>query len=86
MSFSLQTSIQQAVSTYCHLCCGHTVAFLMAFHPDLCDRDDTGMIGTVSEMKSPENGRVGESRGESSGNGKLWRLFQNVQDCRGESP
>ena len=39
----------------------------------------------VIGMKAPENGRVGESRGESPGNGKWWRLFQNVQNCRGES-
>ena len=28
----------------------------MAFHPDWCDRDETGMIGTVSGMKTPESG------------------------------
>ena len=28
----------------------------MAYLPDWCDRDETGMIGTVSGMKTPENG------------------------------
>ena len=41
----------------------------MAFHYDWCDREETGMIGTVSGMKTPENGvktpengMVGDSR------------------------
>ena len=40
------------------------IAFPMSFHPDRCDRDDTGIIGTVSGMKAPENGRVGRVAGE----------------------
>ena len=39
-----------------------TSAFLMRFHPDWCVRDETGMIGTLSGMKTPENGMVGDSR------------------------
>ena len=45
----------------------------MAFHPDWCDRDETGMVGTVSGMKTPESGMktpetdgmVGDNRRDS---------------------
>ena len=47
-----------------------TLAFLMGFHPDWCDRDDTGMIGTVIGMKAPENCRS-ESRVVSLLDGSL---------------
>ena len=70
------------------ICCGHAVAFLMVFHLDWCDHDKTGMIGTVSGMKTPEsgmktpeNGRVGDSR-------RGWEVVAiglNAQNCRHES-
>ena len=53
----------------------------MAFHPGWCDRDETGMIGVVSGMKTPENGRVGESRGQSPGNGSggdCFKMFKTI--------
>ena len=58
-----------------------TVAFLMAFNPDWCDRDDTGMIVTVSGMKAPENGRVGrvgESRRGTGSGGDCFKMLKTV--------
>ena len=45
------------------------------------------MIGTVSGMKSPENGRVGESRRGTGNGGDCFKMFKTVGvNPGGESP
>ena len=57
----------------------------MTFHPDLCDRDETGMIGTVSGMITPESGMVGDSRQGTGSGGDCFRMFTTIGVTRCES-
>ena len=58
---------------------------VIAFHPDWCDRDETGMIGTVSGMKTPENGMKtpekgmgGDSRRGTGSGGDCFKMFKTL--------